>query len=81
MKPWGIDNYAVVYDAAATPKPLAFRQRATGATGLNTVATIALYPWEAEYMEAEFGFGVWNRGAAAVHYFGGGTYTDPTITG
>jgi hypothetical protein len=31
-------------------------------------------------MEAEFGVGVWTRTNGAMLYFGGTSYTDPTIT-
>lgn len=81
VKPWGVAGFAFVYDQTVTPKPVAFRQRPNGQTGLNTVAKIALYPWEAEYMEAEFGFGVRNRSAGAIYSFLATPYVDPTITG
>ena len=31
-------------------------------------------------MEAEFGIGVWTRTNGLVHYTGGSSYTDPTIS-
>jgi hypothetical protein len=81
VKPWGIANYALAYDASSGAKPLAFRQREqTALQGLNVVANIDTFPLYAEYMQVEFGVGVWNRTNGAVLYFGGGTWADPTIS-
>lgn len=80
VKPWIPANYALVWDAEG-PKPLAFRQRAqTSLQGLRIAATNSSFPLTAQYMESEFGLGVWNRTNGAVLYTGGTTYTDPTIT-
>lgn len=79
-KPWGISNYVLAYDASDGAKPLAFREREQGALrGLRIAAEIDLYPLRAQYMEAEFGLGVWNRTNGAVLYTGGTSWTDPTI--
>ena len=79
VKPWIPANYALAWDANG-PKPLAFRQRAqTGLQGLRIAATNSNYPLTAQYMEAEFGMGVWTRTNGAVLYFGGTSYTDPTL--
>lgn len=79
-KPWAVANYVLAYDAASAVKPLKRRQRVQpGLRGLRLVADIDLYPLKAEYMEREFGFGVWNRTAAAILYIGGTTWTDPVI--
>lgn len=79
VKPWGIANYAFAWDSMG-PKPLAFRQRAaTALQGLRIASTISTFPLTAEYMEAEFGIGVWERTNGAVLYFGGGSYAVPTI--
>jgi hypothetical protein len=81
VKPWAITNYAAVWDANAPEKPLAFRQRtATSLQGLRIAGEITTFPLQAQYMEAEFGFGVWNRSAAAILYYGDTTYADPTIS-
>lgn len=79
-KPWGISNYFLAYDASDGAKPLAFRERVQPALrGLRIAAEIDLYPLRAQYMEAEFGLGVWNRTNGAVLFTGDTTYTDPTI--
>jgi hypothetical protein len=82
-KPWAISNYAVCLDLGAeTPKPLACRVRdiATG-IGMRTVATNVLFPLQADYMEHEFGFGVWERTAGAILYHAPGAvaYVEPVI--
>lgn len=80
VKPWVPANYGVVWDAANPNKPLAFRQRtATSLQGLRIAAEIPAYPLTAQYMEAEFGIGVWTRTNGAVLYWGDTTYADPTI--
>lgn len=79
VKPWALANYAFAWDANG-PKPLAFRQReATALQGLRIAATIETFPLMAEYMEAEFGLGVWNRTNGAVLYTASGTYASPNI--
>lgn len=80
-KPWGIAGYYLVYDASDNRKPLALRQRPQAALqGLRLAADIDLYPLRAQYMEAEFGLGVWNRTNGAILYTGGTSWTDPTIS-
>jgi hypothetical protein len=80
VKPWAVANYAVVYDAGPGAKPLAFRQRSQETLqGLRLAGTNSLYPLTAQFYEAEFGVGVWNRTKMAVYYFAGGAYTDPNI--
>lgn len=81
VKPWGIANYLLAWDETADQKPLALRTRSGQGLSLKIAAEIELYPLRAQYMEDEFGFGVWNRTNGAVGYFAGGAYTDPTITG
>jgi hypothetical protein len=79
VKPWAIANYAFVWDNAG-PKTLAYRQRtATALQGLRIAATLKTFPLVAEYMQAEYGIGVWNRTNGAVLYYGGTSYTDPAI--
>jgi len=80
VKPWGIANYAFAYDTSAS-KPLVLRT-ANGATlELRVAAKLETYPLYAEYMEDEFGFGVWTRTNGAVGYFAGAEYVEPTISG
>ncbi|MFZ6029958.1 MAG: hypothetical protein ACOYYS_19770 [Chloroflexota bacterium] len=81
VKPWAIANYAFVWDAGTPNKPLAFRQRtATGLQGLRIAAQNSAYPLYAQFLEAEFGIGVWTRTNGAVLYFANAAYTDPTIS-
>jgi hypothetical protein len=39
---------------------------------------MSTFPLQSEYFENFFGFGVKNRGAAAILYIGNATYADPT---
>jgi hypothetical protein len=81
VKPWALANYAFAWDAASPNKPLGFRQRTqTTLQGLRIAAKLSKYPLVAEYMEAEFGIGVWTRTNGACLYFAGGSWTDPTIS-
>lgn len=81
VKPWAIASYALVFDGGGALKPLVMRQRSADTLqGLRIAATTSLFPLGAENLEAEFGFGVWARAKAAVHFFAGGAYTDPVIT-
>lgn len=81
VKPWAIANYLFAWDDGDPMKPLAFRQReAQGLQGLRIAATLDTHPLYAQYMEAEFGVGVWTRTNGAVLYFGAGTWADPTIS-
>lgn len=78
-KPWAISNYVLAYDVQGL-RPLKRRQRVQpGLRGLRLVAELDMYPLKAEYMEREFGFGVWNRTSAAVLYIGDTSWADPTI--
>lgn len=80
VKSWMPANYAFAWDAGSPP-PLAFRQRSNASIqGLRIAATNNIYPLYAQYMEAEFGVGVWTRTNGAMLYFGGSSYTNPTIT-
>lgn len=80
VKPWAIANYAFIWDAGDASKPLVLRTRPNRGPDLAIAAELDAYPLHAQYMESYYGFGVWTRTNGAVHYFGGGTYTDPTIT-
>lgn len=79
VKPWGIANYALAFDSGTGNKPLVIRTRDGAAPSLAIAAEIDMFPLHAQYMETEFGVGVWNRTNGAVLYFGGGAYVDPTI--
>lgn len=82
LKPWALANYAVCMDVAPqTDKPLVARVRQGSSIVLRTVGQNVLFPLQAEYMESEFGFGVWTRtnGAVLYHLAGAVAYVDPTI--
>lgn len=81
VKPWGVLNYAVCLDTGSDMKPLALRTRDGGPIRLDTVATNVLFPLQADYMESEFGFGVWNRtnGAILYHAAAAAAYVEPTF--
>ena len=81
VKPWAIDDYALVRVVDGAPKPLAFRQPVEPRRrGLRLLANLNTHPLHADYFSRLFGFGVQNCVGAAVYYFGGGSYTDPTIS-
>lgn len=81
VKPWAIANYAFTWDAGSPNKPLRMRQDMTEELqGLRIAAEFDSHPLHAQFMEAIFGFGAWTRTNGAVHYFGGGSYVNPTIT-
>lgn len=81
VKPWAIAAYPFAWDSASSAKPLAFRQRSQmGIQGLRIAATLNAYPLVAQYMEAEYGIGVWTRTNGAVLKSDAGAYSDPTIT-
>jgi len=82
VKSWALANYPFCWDASGSQKPLAFRQRdAAAIQGLRIAANFEEFPLYAQFMEAEFGIGVWTRTNGAVYYTGNGSsYTDPTIT-
>lgn len=80
VKPWAIANYVFAWDSSEPGKPLAFRQRdAAELQGLRIAAALDTHPLYAQYMEAEFGVGVWTRTNGACHYFAGAVWADPVI--
>lgn len=78
-KPWVPANYAVAADTMTAQKPLVKRVDTVDA-GLHLEANIETFPLQADYMENAYGFGVWNRLAAAVLKFDNATYSAPTLT-
>lgn len=80
VKSWMPANYIFAWDADSEP-PLVIRQRSDESMqGLRIAGENDAYPLHAQYMEAEFGVGVWNRTNGAVLYFANATYADPSIT-
>jgi hypothetical protein len=81
VKSWAIANYVYAWDSLSPNKPLAFRQRDQEALqGLRIATTNSAYPLFAQFLEAEFGIGVWTRTNGAILYFANATYADPTIS-
>lgn len=78
VKPWALSDYVAGLVVDGATKPLVVRTR-SGNSNLNIAAEIAMYPLQAQYMEAEFGVGVWNRTRGGVLYAAGGAYADPTV--
>lgn len=89
VKSWVFPNYAAAVDANAAVKPLGRREptgedSVVGSPGLRMVGTIVTFPLQSEYWGREVGYGVRNRGAAAVAQFNAaqaGVYEDPTNGG
>jgi hypothetical protein len=78
VKPWAIAGYAVCMDVSpAADKPLVLRVRTGDTISLKPAAQIVMFPLQAEYMNSEFGFGVWTRTNGAVLDFGHASYTVP----
>lgn len=81
-KPWGLANYPLAINYNAPEKALKYRERSNVALrGLRLKSTFENAPLIVEFMEHEFGFGVWGRTAAAALFLndGAATYTAPTI--
>lgn len=78
VKPWAIANYILGYMRGQIP--LVMRQPVYAPAGtLRLVSDTDGHPLFARTYERQFGFGVWNRTAAAVLYFANATYASPTI--
>jgi hypothetical protein len=81
VKPWAIASYLFIWDEMDPNKPLTYRQRnVQNLQGLRIAAEIDAFPLLAQYMEAEYGFGVWTRTNGVAHYFANATWADPVIT-
>lgn len=80
VKSWMPASYLFVYDAGSD-KPVVIRQRTeTSLQGLRIAGTNDIFPLYAQYMEREFGAGVWNRTNGVFVFFASGTFADPVIT-
>jgi hypothetical protein len=79
IKPWALANYVFTFDSTTGNKPLALRTRNGTTPALTIAAELDTFPLYAQFMESEFGMGVWTRTNGHVLYFGGGAYVDPTI--
>jgi hypothetical protein len=83
VKPWIIPTYFFAFDATTDAKPAIVRTRNGDMTadGLAIAAELDAYPLHAQYMETEFGVGVWNRTNGACGFTNGATWVDPVIPG
>lgn len=81
VKPIVPEGYAMCVATDIPEKVLAYRQREQDSLkGLRIAASNNEYPLIADYMEAEFGFGVWNRTAAAILITDSNSWSNPTLT-
>ena len=80
VKPWGIADYALIYDTNS-PAPIVMREKpAAILKGLRLAAELDTHPLIAQFFEAYFGMGIWTRTNGVVHFFTNATYADPTIS-
>jgi hypothetical protein len=79
VKPWVVANYSIAVNLNAGDKPLKMREALEPMRrGLKPIAEIANFPLQARVFESLYGFGGFNRGAAAVLFVGaGGVYVTP----
>lgn len=78
-KPWVPANYALAIDTVTEQKPLVMRVDDPN-LGLHVEAEIETYPLQAQYQEHSYGFGCWNRLAAAALEFDNAVYGAPALT-
>jgi hypothetical protein len=78
VKPWIPAGYIVAVHQGSGDKALAMRTR-PGSGDLELLYDFEEHPLRARSLGREFGFGVWNRVAAAVLQVGTSTYTAPVI--
>ena len=80
VKPWAVANYPLCVATEGVEKPLGYRQREQASLrGFRIDAKVNDYPLIAEFTEAEFGFGVWNRTAGAIMFITDTTYANPSL--
>ena len=80
IKPWIPAGYAFLWASESPDKPLFFRQQdAQALRGLRVPATYEAFPLHAEYMQVEYGVGVWTRTNGVAMRLGNGTWADPTL--
>lgn len=80
IKPWCPANYMIAYMVEPQQKPLVMRTRNAGSGDLELLFDNEIYPLRARNYGREFGFGVWNRVAAAVLYLSNSTYAAPALS-
>jgi hypothetical protein len=80
VKPWVPANYILGAVLNHPMRPFLMRQDPVLGSDLHVIYEDEVHPLRARGTGRTFGFGVWNRTAAAVLYTGGGSYVTPTIT-
>jgi hypothetical protein len=80
VKPWVPAGYIACVHAGGGGAALVRRTRAAGGGNLELQFDNEIYPLRSRALGREFGFGVFNRVAAACLYTGATSYTNPTIT-
>jgi hypothetical protein len=79
VKPWIPSGYVLFIHKSPAQKALVWRTRRNGSGTLENVFENDNFPLRNKGFQREFGFGVYNRVAAAVLYTGGASYTAPTL--
>src|SRR6266702_3596097 len=77
IKPWIPANYVVAVLVGSPQKALAMRTRMAGGGQLNLEFENEIWPLRSKGYSREFGFGVWNRVAAACLLTNNATYSAP----
>jgi hypothetical protein len=81
VKPWMPASYVLAVNVNAPDKALRKRVPVdVSRRGLRPIAEVANFPYQANVYEGLFGFGVYNRGAAAALFIGNATYQNPNLT-
>lgn len=82
IKPWAVTGRYACFATGASEKPLGYRQpNFAGLQGFRFNSLEERLTIIAQLVEAEFGFGAWNRTAAAfLDVVNQATWVDPTIT-
>lgn len=79
VRPWVQAGYIVAY-MVSSQKPLALREKRTGAFGLTLAFDNEMYPLRARALTNTYGMGVWNRHAAAILDTAHSSYNAPALT-
>jgi hypothetical protein len=80
VKPWVPSGYITAVHVGSGGAAICKRTRVAQGGQLELLFDFEDYPLRAKAMGREFGFGVYNRVAAACLYTGGTSYVNPTIT-
>lgn len=80
IKPWMPNNYITALRIGGGDGEVLRMRTRPGFGDLELLFDDEVYPMRAQLSQREFGFGVWNRMAAAHLYAGDTTFVAPTIT-